>query len=122
MVCSFKMRVAVIADADMGCSRITMVAHTVTQYAQSGIVMCYIQDLPRVKQQVISSEEFVPCVHATIIAQDTIPGGSDFVIVDWTDSAQVDGLHHPNHCVEFRCGRAGCGLLPLSCPTSSCGA
>jgi len=43
-------------------------------------------------KQVVSREEFLTRIRAAVIARDSIPGGSDFVIIGRTDSAQVLGM------------------------------
>jgi 2-methylisocitrate lyase-like PEP mutase family enzyme len=43
-------------------------------------------------KQVVSREEFVTRIRAAVLARDQIPGGSDFVIIGRTDSAQVLGM------------------------------
>jgi 2-methylisocitrate lyase-like PEP mutase family enzyme len=43
-------------------------------------------------KQVVSREEFLARIRAAVIARDSIPGGSDFVIIARTDSAQVLGM------------------------------
>ncbi|RDX49320.1 Phosphoenolpyruvate/pyruvate domain-containing protein [Polyporus arcularius HHB13444] len=99
MVCSLDPTVPVIADADTGFGGPAMVARTVTQYARSGVAACHIEDQVQTKRcghllgkQVVSREEFVTRIRAAVIARDAIPGGSDFVIIGRTDSAQVLGM------------------------------
>ena len=76
-----------------------MVARTVTQYARSGVAGLHIEDQVQTKRcghllgkQVVSREEFLTRIRAAVIARDSIPGGSDFVIIGRTDSAQVLGM------------------------------
>lgn len=76
-----------------------MVARTVTQYARAGVAGMHIEDQVQTKRcghllgkQVVSREEFVTRIRAAVIARDAIPGGSDFVIIGRTDSAQVLGM------------------------------
>lgn len=76
-----------------------MVARTVTQYARSGVAGLHIEDQVQTKRcghlmgkQVVSREEFITRIRAAVIARDSIPGGSDFVIIGRTDSAQVLGM------------------------------
>ena len=76
-----------------------MVARTVTQYARSGVAGLHIEDQVQTKRcghllgkQVVSREEFVTRIRAAVIARDSIPGDSDFVIIGRTDSAQVLGI------------------------------
>ena len=76
-----------------------MVARTVTQYARSGVAALHIEDQVQTKRcghlmgkQVVSREEFVTRIRAAVQARDAIPGGSDFVIIGRTDSAQVLGM------------------------------
>lgn len=76
-----------------------MVARTVTQYARSGLAGLHIEDQVQTKRcghlmgkQVVSREEFLTRIRAAVIARDSIPGGSDFVIIGRTDSAQVLGM------------------------------
>ncbi|KAJ7772057.1 oxaloacetate acetylhydrolase [Mycena maculata] len=118
MVCSLDPTVPVIADADTGyvyssTSRISgrvssyeasfggpaMVARTVTKYARAGVAGLHIEDQVQTKRcghllgkQVVSREEFVTRIRAAVLARDQIPGGSDFVIIGRTDSAQVLGM------------------------------
>ena len=40
----------------------------------------------------VTREEFLTRIRAAVIARDQIPGGSDFVIIGRTDSAQVLGM------------------------------
>ncbi|KAF9500265.1 Phosphoenolpyruvate/pyruvate domain-containing protein [Pleurotus eryngii] len=89
----------VIADADTGFGGPTMVARTVTQYARCGAAGLHIEDQVQTKRcghllgkQVVSREEFITRIRAAVIARDSIPGGSDFVIIGRTDSAQVPGM------------------------------
>ncbi|KAK7691836.1 hypothetical protein QCA50_005240 [Cerrena zonata] len=99
MVCSLDPTVPVIADADTGFGGPAMVARTVTQYARSGVAGLHIEDQVQTKRcghlmgkQVVSREEFLTRIRAAVIARDSIPGGSDFVIIGRTDSAQVLGM------------------------------
>jgi 2-methylisocitrate lyase-like PEP mutase family enzyme len=99
MVCSLDPTVPVIADADTGFGGPAMVARTVTQYARAGVAGLHIEDQVQTKRcghllgkQVVSREEFVTRIRAAVIARDSIPGGSDFVIIGRTDSAQVLGM------------------------------
>ncbi|KAI0776240.1 Phosphoenolpyruvate/pyruvate domain-containing protein [Trametes elegans] len=99
MVCSLDPTVPVIADADTGFGGPAMVARTVTQYARAGVAALHIEDQVQTKRcghllgkQVVSREEFVTRIRAAVIARDAIPGGSDFVIIGRTDSAQVLGM------------------------------
>ena len=99
MVCSLDPTVPVIADADTGFGGPAMVARTVTQYARAGVAALHIEDQVQTKRcghllgkQVVSREEFVTRIRAAVLARDAIPGGSDFVIIGRTDSAQVLGM------------------------------
>jgi 2-methylisocitrate lyase-like PEP mutase family enzyme len=71
----------------------------VWQYAKAGIAALHIEDQVQTKRcghlmgkQVVSREEFVTRIRAAVIARDAIPGGSDFIIIGRTDSAQVLGM------------------------------
>ena len=99
MVCSLSPSTPVIADADTGFGGTAMVARTVTQYARAGVAAMHIEDQVQTKRcghlmgkQVVSREEFITRIRAAVIARDSIPGGSDFVIIGRTDSAQVLGM------------------------------
>ncbi|PPQ83619.1 hypothetical protein CVT25_006304 [Psilocybe cyanescens] len=99
MVSSIDPTVPVIADADTGFGGPANVARTVKQYAQVGIAGLHIEDQVQTKRcghlmgkQVVSREEFLTRIRAAVIARDSIPGGSDFVIIGRTDSAQVLGM------------------------------
>ncbi|KAH8087798.1 Phosphoenolpyruvate/pyruvate domain-containing protein [Cristinia sonorae] len=99
MVCSLDPTMPVIADADTGFGGPAMVARTVTQYARSGVAGLHIEDQVQTKRcghlmgkQVVSREEFLTRIRAAVAARDAIPGGSDFVIIGRTDSAQVLGM------------------------------
>ncbi|KAJ7935159.1 Pyruvate/Phosphoenolpyruvate kinase-like domain-containing protein [Mycena leptocephala] len=99
MVCSLDPTMPVIADADTGFGGPAMIARTVTKYARAGVAGLHIEDQVQTKRcghllgkQVVSREEFVTRVRAAVIARDSIPGGSDFVIIGRTDSAQVLGM------------------------------
>ncbi|KAF7308848.1 hypothetical protein MKEN_01084700 [Mycena kentingensis (nom. inval.)] len=99
MVCSLDPTMPVIADADTGFGGPTMIARTVTKYARAGVAALHIEDQIQTKRcghllgkQVVSRDEFVTRVRAAVQARDAIPGGSDFVIIARTDSAQVLGM------------------------------
>ncbi|THU96861.1 oxaloacetate acetylhydrolase [Dendrothele bispora CBS 962.96] len=99
MVASLDPTVPVIADADTGFGGPAMVARTVRQYHKAGIAAMHIEDQVQTKRcghlmgkQVVSREEFLQRIRAAVIARDEIPGGSDFVIIGRTDSAQVLGM------------------------------
>ncbi|PPQ63025.1 hypothetical protein CVT24_005971 [Panaeolus cyanescens] len=99
MVCSINPSVPVIADADTGFGGPINVARTVTQYAKAGVAGLHIEDQVQTKRcghlmgkQVVSREEFITRIRAAVLARDAIPGGSDFVIIGRTDSAQVLGM------------------------------
>ncbi|KZT05334.1 phosphoenolpyruvate pyruvate domain-containing protein [Laetiporus sulphureus 93-53] len=99
MVCSLDPTCPVIADADTGFGGPAMVARTVTKYARAGVAGLHIEDQVQTKRcghlmgkQVVSREEFLQRIRAAVIARDSIPGGSDFVIIGRTDSAQVLGM------------------------------
>ncbi|THH33093.1 hypothetical protein EUX98_g1114 [Antrodiella citrinella] len=99
MVCGLDPTMPVIADADTGFGGPAMVARTVTQYARVGVAALHIEDQVQTKRcghlmgkQVVSREEFLTRIRAAVMARDAIPGGSDFVIIGRTDSAQVLGM------------------------------
>ncbi|KAL4064266.1 Pyruvate/Phosphoenolpyruvate kinase-like domain-containing protein [Scleroderma yunnanense] len=99
MVCSLDPTTPVIADADTGFGGTAMVARTVYQYIRAGVAAMHIEDQVQTKRcghlmgkQVVSREEFVTRIRAAVIARDSIPGGSNFVIIGRTDSAQVLGM------------------------------
>ncbi|KAJ7876144.1 phosphoenolpyruvate pyruvate domain-containing protein [Mycena olivaceomarginata] len=99
MVCSLDPTVPVIADADTGFGGPANIARTVTKYARAGVAGLHIEDQVQTKRcghllgkQVVSREEFVTRIRAAVLARDQIPGGSDFVIIGRTDSAQVLGM------------------------------
>ncbi|KAG9312200.1 phosphoenolpyruvate pyruvate domain-containing protein [Chiua virens] len=99
MVCSLSPTTPVIADADTGFGGTAMVARTVYQYARAGVAGMHIEDQVQTKRcghlmgkQVVSREEFITRIRAAVIARDSIPGGSNFVIIGRTDSAQVLGM------------------------------
>ncbi|KAH9485578.1 2,3-dimethylmalate lyase [Psilocybe cubensis] len=99
MVSSINPTIPVIADADTGFGGPANVARTVKQYIQAGIAGLHIEDQVQTKRcghlmgkQVVSREEFLTRIRAAVIARDSIPGGSDFVIIGRTDSAQVLGM------------------------------
>ncbi|KAI0312565.1 oxaloacetate acetylhydrolase [Amylostereum chailletii] len=99
MVCGLDPTVPVIADADTGFGGPAMVARTVVQYARAGVAACHIEDQVQTKRcghllgkQVVSRAEFITRIRAAVLARDSIPGGSDFVIIGRTDSAQVLGM------------------------------
>jgi len=99
MVASLEPTMPVIADADTGFGGPAMVSRTVWQYNKAGIAACHIEDQVQTKRcghllgkQVVSREEFITRIRAAVIARDSIPGGSDFVIIGRTDSAQVLGM------------------------------
>ncbi|KIK39567.1 hypothetical protein CY34DRAFT_326167 [Suillus luteus UH-Slu-Lm8-n1] len=99
MVCSLSPSTPVIADADTGFGGTAMVARTVYQYIRAGVAGMHIEDQVQTKRcghlmgkQVVSREEFVTRIRAAVIARDSFPGGSNFVIIGRTDSAQVLGM------------------------------
>jgi 2-methylisocitrate lyase-like PEP mutase family enzyme len=99
MVASLDPVTPVIADADTGFGGPAMVGRTIYQYHMAGIAACHIEDQVQTKRcghltgkQVVSREEFVTRIRAAVIARDQIPGGSDFVIIGRTDSAQELGM------------------------------
>ncbi|KAJ8076716.1 hypothetical protein AAF712_000343 [Marasmius tenuissimus] len=99
MVSSLDPSVPVIADADTGFGGPANVARTVKTYIRAGIAALHIEDQVQTKRcghlmgkQVVSREEFLTRIRAAVLARDSIPGGSDFVIIGRTDSAQVLGM------------------------------
>ncbi|KAG2104026.1 phosphoenolpyruvate pyruvate domain-containing protein [Suillus discolor] len=99
MVCSLSPTTPVIADADTGFGGTAMVARTVYQYIRAGVAGMHIEDQVQTKRcghligkQVVSREEFVTRIRAAVIARDSFPGNSNFVIIGRTDSAQVLGM------------------------------
>ncbi|KJA28894.1 hypothetical protein HYPSUDRAFT_625239 [Hypholoma sublateritium FD-334 SS-4] len=99
MVCGLDPAMPVIADADTGFGGPAMVARTVRQYARVGVAALHIEDQVQTKRcghllgkQVVSREDFLIRVRAAVLARDSIPGSSDFVIIARTDSAQVLGM------------------------------
>ncbi|KAI5890195.1 Phosphoenolpyruvate/pyruvate domain-containing protein [Schizophyllum commune H4-8] len=99
MVCSLDPTTPVIADADTGFGGPANVARTVREYVRAGVAAMHIEDQVQTKRcghlmgkQVVSREEFLTRIRAAVIARDSIPGGSDFVIIGRTDSAQVLGM------------------------------
>ncbi|KAL0578926.1 hypothetical protein V5O48_003074 [Marasmius crinis-equi] len=99
MVSSLNPSVPVIADADTGFGGPANVARTIKTYIRAGIAALHIEDQVQTKRcghlmgkQVVSREEFLTRIRAAVLARDSIPGGSDFVIIGRTDSAQVLGM------------------------------
>lgn len=99
MVCGISPSTPVIADADTGFGGPANVARTVYKYDRAGVAAMHIEDQVQTKRcghlmgkQVVSREEFITRIRAAVIARDSIPGGSDFVIIGRTDSAQVLGM------------------------------
>jgi 2-methylisocitrate lyase-like PEP mutase family enzyme len=99
MVCSLDPTVPIIADADTGFGGPANVARTVTQYIRAGVAGLHIEDQVQTKRcghlmgkQVVSRDVFLTRIRAAVIARDSVPGGSDFVIIGRTDSAQVLGM------------------------------
>ncbi|THU96860.1 oxaloacetate acetylhydrolase [Dendrothele bispora CBS 962.96] len=95
MNCSVDPTVPLIADADTGFGGPNMVARTVTQYARVGVAGLHLEDQVQTKRcghlmgkVLVPTEEFVTRIRAAVIARDSIPGGSDFVIIARTDAAQ----------------------------------
>ena len=75
------------------------VARTIYKYHRAGVAGLHIEDQVQTKRcghlmgkQVVSREEFVTRIRAAVIARDSVPGGSDFVVIGRTDSAQVLGM------------------------------
>ncbi|KIM40333.1 hypothetical protein M413DRAFT_413984 [Hebeloma cylindrosporum] len=108
MVCSIDPTTPVIADADTGFGGPTMVARTVKQYARAGVAGLHIEDQVQTKRcghllgkQVVSREEFLTRVRAAVLARDSIPGESDFVIIARTDAAQVHGMEEAVHRLKL---------------------
>ncbi|KAF8633403.1 hypothetical protein AX17_004574 [Amanita inopinata Kibby_2008] len=100
MICSLNPKVPVIADADTGFGGPANVARTVYEYIRAGVAAMHIEDQVQTKRcghllgkQVVSREEFLTRIRAAVIARDSFPGGSDFVIIGRTDSAQVLGMN-----------------------------
>lgn len=99
MVCNIDPTCPVIADADTGFGGPANVARTVQKYVRAGVAAMHIEDQVQTKRcghlmgkQVVSREEFLTRIRAAVIARDSIPGGSNFVIIGRTDSAQVLGM------------------------------
>ncbi|TEB30285.1 Phosphoenolpyruvate/pyruvate domain-containing protein [Coprinellus micaceus] len=99
MVTSLDPTVPVIADADTGFGGPANISRTVREYARSGVAALHIEDQVQTKRcghllgkQVVSRAEFLTRVRAAVLARDSIPGGSDFIIIARTDSAQVLGM------------------------------
>ncbi|KAG1746352.1 phosphoenolpyruvate pyruvate domain-containing protein [Suillus lakei] len=74
-------------------------ARTVYQYIRAGVAGMHIEDQVQTKRcghlmgkQVVSREEFITRIRAAVIARDSFPGGSNFVVIGRTDSAQVLGM------------------------------
>lgn len=85
-----------------------MVARTVIQYAQAGVAAMHIEDQVQNKRcghlqgkEVVSREEFVTRIRAAVIARDSIPGNSDFIIIARTDSAQPLGMDEAIHRLKL---------------------
>jgi 2-methylisocitrate lyase-like PEP mutase family enzyme len=85
-----------------------MLARTVTQYARAGVAGLHIEDQIQTKRcghllgkQVVSREEFITRIRAAVIARDSIPGGSNLVIIGRTDSAQVLGMEEAVHRLKL---------------------
>jgi len=99
MVTSLSPSTPVIADADTGFGGAAMVARTVYQYDRAGVAAMHIEDQVQTKRcghllgkQVVPVDEFLTRIRAAVAARDSIPGGSDLVIIARTDSAQVFGM------------------------------
>ncbi|KAF9061807.1 oxaloacetate acetylhydrolase [Rhodocollybia butyracea] len=96
--CSINPTVPIIADADTGFGGPNMVARTVAQYARAGIAGLHIEDQVQTKRcghlmgkELVSTEEFIMRIRAATIGRDSIPGGSDIVIIARSDAAQSLG-------------------------------
>ncbi|KAF9031201.1 Phosphoenolpyruvate/pyruvate domain-containing protein [Hymenopellis radicata] len=76
-----------------------MVARTVTQYHRAGLAGLHIEDQVQTKRcghltgkQIVDRDEFVTRIRAAVTARDSIPGGSDLVIIARTDAEQVTDM------------------------------
>ncbi|KAG0708605.1 phosphoenolpyruvate pyruvate domain-containing protein [Suillus ampliporus] len=106
MVCGLSPTTPVIADAilantfaQFSFGGTAMVARTVYQYIRAGVAAMHIEDQVQTKRcghlmgkQVVSREEFITRIRAAVIARDSFPGNSNFIIIGRTDSAQVLGM------------------------------
>ncbi|KAJ7915913.1 oxaloacetate acetylhydrolase [Mycena leptocephala] len=99
MACSLDPTMTVIADADTGLGGPTMIARTVAKYARAGVAGLHIEDQVQTKlcghllgKQVVFREEFVTRIRTAVLARDSIPRGSDFVIIGRIDFVQVLGM------------------------------
>ncbi|KAJ7209795.1 Phosphoenolpyruvate/pyruvate domain-containing protein [Mycena pura] len=108
MVCGLSPEIPVIADADTGFGGPANIARTVKKYAQAGVAGLHIEDQVQTKRcghllgkQVVSREEFMTRIRAAVLARDQISGGSDFVIIGRTDSAQVLGMDEAIHRLKL---------------------
>ncbi|KAK7036433.1 hypothetical protein VNI00_011630 [Paramarasmius palmivorus] len=97
-ICSLDPTKPVIADADTGFGGPNMIARTVQQYARIGLAGLHLEDQVQTKRcghllgkQLVSREEFATRIRAAILARDSIPGGSDLVIIARSDAAQGEG-------------------------------
>ncbi|KAF9031220.1 oxaloacetate acetylhydrolase [Hymenopellis radicata] len=99
VVCSLDSQMPILADADTGFGGPLMVARTVTQYHRAGLAGLHIEDQVQTKRcghltgkQIVDRDEFVTRIRAAVIARDSIPGGSDLVIIARTDAEQVTDM------------------------------
>ncbi|KAF8882650.1 oxaloacetate acetylhydrolase [Mucidula mucida] len=97
VVCSLDPQMPIIADADTGFGGPLMVARTVTQYHRAGLAGLHIEDQVQTKRcghltgkQIVGRDEFVTRIRAAVTARDSIPGGSDLVIIARSDSTDMD--------------------------------
>ncbi|KIK67558.1 hypothetical protein GYMLUDRAFT_37714 [Collybiopsis luxurians FD-317 M1] len=117
--CSIDPSVPVVADADTGFGGPNMVARTVIQYARAGVAGIQLEDQVQTKRcghllgkQLVSTEEFVSRIKAATIGRDSIPGGSDIVIIARTDSLQSLGMEEAMKRLKLA-GAAGADVLFL---------
>ncbi|KAE9400633.1 oxaloacetate acetylhydrolase [Gymnopus androsaceus JB14] len=117
MNCSIDPTVPLIADADTGFGGPNMIARTVKQYAVVGVAGLHIEDQVQTKRcghllgkQLVSAEDFVTRIRAAVLGRDSIPGGSDIVIIARTDAAQSLGTEEAINRLKLA-SAAGADLL-----------
>ncbi|KAJ4469246.1 oxaloacetate acetylhydrolase [Lentinula aciculospora] len=88
-----------------------MIARTVTQYARVGVAGLHIEDQVQTKR-CVSTEELVTRIRAAVLGRDSIPGGSDTVIIARTAEAQGLGLEEAIYRLKFA-SAAGADVLFL---------
>ena len=110
MIANIDPRVPLIADADTGFGGPNAIARTVAAYDRAGIAALHLEDQIQMKRcghlggkKLVDREIWKTRIRAAVKGRESVPGGSDIVIIARTDALAGMGMEEALQRVSSRC-------------------